>query len=118
MVYVCLNRCSAAPSAVPCVAWQGREAAGRRLSCDTCMCSQDTLFADMAIYEYMAHEQLAITAWYVAKEFSDAFDVGMDAASKLAAKFPDDKEKADNLAWFEKLREGGTPFSIEKCFRQ
>ena len=76
------------------------------------MCKQDTLFADMAIYEYMAHEQLAITAWYVAKEFSDAFDVGMDAASKLAARFPDDKDKADNLAWFEKLREGGTPSSL------
>lgn len=73
-------------------------------SCGTCV--QDTLFADMAIYEYMAHEQLAITAWYVAKEFADAFDVGMDAASKLASRFPGDKEKADNLAWFEKLREG------------
>ncbi len=73
------------------------------------MAVQDTLFADMAIYEYMAHEQLAITAWYVAKEFSDAFDVGMDAASKLAARFPDDKDKAENLAWFEKLREGLKP---------
>lgn len=75
---------------------------------NACRCVQDTLFADMAIYEYMAHEQLAITAWYVAKEFSDAFDVGMDAASKLAARFPDDKDKAENLAWFQKLREGAT----------
>ncbi|CAL5221709.1 g3950 [Coccomyxa viridis] len=69
----------------------------------------DTLFADMAIYEYTAHEQLAITAWYVAKEFSDAFDVGMDAASKLATRFPDDNDKAENLAWFEKLRAGLKP---------
>lgn len=72
---------------------------------------QDTLFADVAIYEYLAHEQLAITAWYVAKEFADAFDVGMDAASRLASRYPGDAEKANNLAWFEKLREGALPAS-------
>ena len=78
--------------------------------------AQDTLFADMVIYEYLAHEQLAITAWYVAKEFSDAFDVGMDAASKLAARFPDDQEKINNMAWFEKLRAGEPP--LMWCLRQ
>ena len=91
------------------LAGHDRAAAYKRPFSNACARVQDTLFADMAIYEYMAHEQLAITAWYVAKEFSDAFDVGMDAASKLAARFPDDKDKAENLAWFEKLREGLKP---------
>jgi hypothetical protein len=72
-------------------------------------CLQDTLFADLAIYEYMAHEQLAITAWYVAREFADAFDVGLDAATRLASRFPDDPEKGSHVAWYNKLKDGMRP---------
>lgn len=70
------------------------------------MCAQDTLFADISVYEYEAQEQLAITAWYVAKDFSDAFDVGIDAAHKLLKKFPDDEQKKANVEWYEKLKDG------------
>ena len=63
------------------------------------------MFADVETYEYMAYEQLAITAWYVATEFGDAYDVGMEAAQTLAARFPGDGEKAGNVAWYEALRE-------------
>ena len=66
---------------------------------------QDTLFADLETYEFMAYEQLAITAWYVATEFEDAYDVGLEAAQTLAARFPGDTEKAGNVAWYETLRE-------------
>ena len=72
---------------------------------------QDTLFADLETYEYMAREQLAITAWYVATEFEDAYDVGLEAAQALAAKFPGDEEKASNIAWYEMLRESGSASS-------
>lgn len=68
--------------------------------------AQDTLFADTAVYEWEAQEQLAITAWYVAKDFSDAFDVGMDAAHQLLKKFPDDAQKIANVEWYEKLKAG------------
>lgn len=68
----------------------------------------------MAIYEYMAHEQLAITAWYVAREFADAFDVGLDAAARLASRFPDDPEKGSNLAWYHKLKDGMRPIFCHK----
>ena len=62
----------------------------------------------------MAYEQLAITAWYVATKLADAYDVGMEAAQTLAARFPSDGEKAGNVAWYETLRESepsssGTP---------
>ncbi len=67
---------------------------------------QDTLFADISVYEYEAKEQLAITAWYVAKDFSDAYDVGLDAAHKLLKKFPDDEQKKANVEWYEKLKDG------------
>lgn len=67
---------------------------------------QDTLFADTSVYEYEAQEQLAITAWYVAKDFADAFDVGFDAAQKLVEKFPEDEQKKANVEWYEKLKEG------------
>ena len=70
---------------------------------------QDTLFADLETYEYMAYEQLAITAWYVATEFEDAYDVGLEAAQALAARFPGDTEKAGNVAWYETLRESEPP---------
>ena len=70
---------------------------------------QDTLFADLETYEYMAYEQLAITAWYVATEFEDAYDVGLEAAQTLAARFPGDTEKAGNVAWYESLRESEPP---------
>ena len=70
---------------------------------------QDTLFADLETYGHMAHEQLAITAWYVATEFEDAYDVGMEAAQTLAARFPGDEEKAGNIAWYETLRESERP---------
>ncbi|EIE22202.1 hypothetical protein COCSUDRAFT_42571 [Coccomyxa subellipsoidea C-169] len=65
----------------------------------------DTLFADISVYEYEAKEQLAITAWYVAKDFSDAYDVGLDAAHKLLKKFPDDEQKKANVEWYEKLKD-------------
>lgn len=64
------------------------------------------LFADLAIYEYQAREQLAITGWYVAKEFSDAFEAGMSAAQMLYQKYPGDEQKRANLEWYEKLKSG------------
>ena len=60
----------------------------------------------------MAYEQLAITAWYVATEFEDAYDVGLEAAQTLAARFPGDTEKAGNIAWYETLRESEPPLLV------
>ena len=65
---------------------------------------QDTLFADTAVYNYQAQEQLAIAAWYVAKEFADTFSVGAGAAQKLSQRFPDDERRRSNVAWYERLR--------------
>ena len=65
---------------------------------------QDTLFADTAVYDYQAREQLAITAWYVAKDFADTFAVGAAAARKLSERFPDDEQRRANMDWYERLR--------------
>jgi hypothetical protein len=67
---------------------------------------QDTLFADLAVYEYQAQEQLAITAWYIAQDFSDAFDVGLEAANKLLQKYPNNEQKKHNIDWYMKLKSG------------
>ncbi len=39
----------------------------------------------------------------MAEEFWDNLDAGMAAARLLAARFPDDKKKAGNIARFEDL---------------
>jgi hypothetical protein len=67
---------------------------------------QDTLFADTAVYEYQSQERLAVTAWYVARRFGDAFDLGLAAARQLLQRFPGDARHAANLEWYERLRSG------------
>ena len=77
-------------------------AARRRLT-PQCLL-QDTLFADTAVYDFQAREQLAITAWYVAKEFAHTFAVGAAAARKLSDRFPGDEQRRANLDWYEQLK--------------
>jgi hypothetical protein len=40
----------------------------------------------------------------VAKEFEDAFAVGVAAARKLSERFPGDERRRANMDWYESLK--------------